>query len=871
MMNIVGVDTMCDILNVPQPKYDISNKSTKDTRNSIVLQTIPDVNCSKRQFFTNMNVEVTSLDIAPHGAFVVVGCGNGMILLYETRYSISTSNSPINSHCSQSNQGQLIGHIKAKGLHTNLLMKIKITDDCRFCFAGVMKGSSEMIAIDMGSIQLPFNERTKSNIPIEDTVVRYTHSDAKLRGFGAVTRLLNNTDADSSTYAFSPIYRLACGKGIKNVHVWDFVADHYVRSNNTNSVEPRWICIYDVATNGNTITNIGFRNGGFELLSKSSNANLRVWDLSKAETTSLNDSNPKNLYEVETPNKTNSIIATVTPSSVVQGSQNGYLSMIAKPSYEDIANTQDIKCLLPRERFAFGGIYEFGVVKIDSQNGDNTPTPKEANRDVFEMPERNNNDDDDYSNGLRRRRTMREIDEILSTDDGLHVLVLTTDGGVMYFSRGFAPVEGDVLSKESNRMNIDSQQPYLIELNHLTRDMDLDEAWQIRRVGSGGRVVLLRAKRTLSAYNQWQSCITVSLLSDSAKEEIPDTAFMNDKIPSLQKYYHDLSSQCYAAGSSDLHGSQIVNNVITPQQIASANFDSKDTSKLQPILINSKSFPPSSTIKDGIASMPHKRSKVRVHSVQREDTVSESVTDYNSDNASVDEFSRLVSFSSSPMAPPTARSTKPALIEKSLKRVKIPELRKVSTHLPAIVETNETLQNIVPSKRKSLSIGPPLLVNRTQESFSIIAPNQVELTTGQQAMKNELIILWDEWSSRTMKETGLSEVEAMKFESEHIQLSSHFMSQLSKCVVELFKIEDSATIFNSYRNNVRNLRLVYMDVAEDLLSRQQLERNCLIGTEVNTKWQSKALNVILSEELLSVLDEEIAIICQKRHESDRCL
>ena len=62
----------------------------------------------------------------------------------------------------------------------------------------------------------------------------------------------------------------------------------------------------------------------------------------------------------------------------------------SRPPYEDIANTQDTKNIVPS--YAFGGTYEFAIVRIDA--------PKEANRDAFYMPEKVCEED----NGLRRRR-----------------------------------------------------------------------------------------------------------------------------------------------------------------------------------------------------------------------------------------------------------------------------------------------------------------------------------------------------------------------------------------------------------------------------------------------------------------------------------
>lgn len=269
-------------------------------------------------------VDVTSLDITPHGCYVLAGCGNGMVLLFDL-----TQPTPLPA---------LVGQIVAKGLHTNLLLTVKISEDCRYGFAGVNKGSSELLAIDLGRLPGWPNQNTASTARRRDDFVSqlvhcYRNSDPKLRGFGDAVRLRTTgsaADADSG----DAVYRLACGRGIKNVHVWQFVSPPPGAPRETM---PTWTCIYDVASNGNTIESVVFRNGGHELLSKSAGVCLRVWDLRSHETDPL-----------------------------------------ARPTFEDIQNSTDVRSL--HDGFAFGGTYEFAVVRIAA--------PKAANRDVLEVPGR---------------------------------------------------------------------------------------------------------------------------------------------------------------------------------------------------------------------------------------------------------------------------------------------------------------------------------------------------------------------------------------------------------------------------------------------------------------------------------------------------
>jgi len=299
------------------------------------LPDIPKGRLTKTFELEDFNVDVTSLDITAHGCFVVAGCSNGMVLLFDMN--------------SQNNHGLLVGHIRAKGLHTNLLLLVKISEDSRFAFAGVTKGSMEMVAVDLGKLPLWANHngsalsQTKRKSILNDLVKTYTHSDPKLRGFGAVVRVVEQSfEKDSSDLNRSQVqYRLVCGRGIKNLHIWLFFPDA--------KDGPEWICLYDVASNGNTIEVLGFRQGGNEVLSKSAGVNLRIWDLNRC---------------VEDPS--------------------------AKLAFDDVHNSQDVRTLL--NDFAFGGLYDFAVIRLGA--------PKAANRDSFELPERSLEDD----NGQRRKR-----------------------------------------------------------------------------------------------------------------------------------------------------------------------------------------------------------------------------------------------------------------------------------------------------------------------------------------------------------------------------------------------------------------------------------------------------------------------------------
>lgn len=333
------------------------------------LPRVPAYGLDREFLLDQANEEVTSIDIAPHGGFCIVACSNGAVLLFDMTNLTAQRN------------GYLLTHIRAKGMHTSLKLTVKISEDSRFCFVGVRKGSSDMIAIDLEKFDAAWEKfpsflgysRAKKQalltgtdlvLPLFDV---YGHNDPKLRGFGTATCVSMDPGASSTG---SVRFWLACGMGIKNVHVWQLsIAPLSLETapapiDGPEAVVKRdtWLCIFDVATNGSSISHLGFRSSGKELLTKCDKMNIRVWDLSQYDTDAS-----------------------------------------LKPAYEDIPNSTDVKCLMELTTFAFGGAYEFAVVKVDKN------TPKEANRNVFDLPDKLANalspaEDDASAANLRRRR-----------------------------------------------------------------------------------------------------------------------------------------------------------------------------------------------------------------------------------------------------------------------------------------------------------------------------------------------------------------------------------------------------------------------------------------------------------------------------------
>jgi len=117
--------------------------------------------------------------------------------------------------------GAVACQIYARGVITSLLMDVSSSEDGLFAFGGVLRGSTELVAVDLSGIEtfhddweeqqqhekllLDPNNHLYPNLL--DLIQVYRYSDAKLKGFGSCTRLKNGRRKIE--------YRLFTGKGIK--------------------------------------------------------------------------------------------------------------------------------------------------------------------------------------------------------------------------------------------------------------------------------------------------------------------------------------------------------------------------------------------------------------------------------------------------------------------------------------------------------------------------------------------------------------------------------------------------------------------------------------------------------------------------------
>ncbi|CAH0475180.1 unnamed protein product [Peronospora belbahrii] len=244
---------------------------------------------------------VSSVAVAWNPPSLVVGFYNGMIVLY-----------PLDQERAiQYPRGILLDQIMPRGIYTQLMVTVSIPENGKLIFAGVYRGSTAIRAYEVDSIVLPVSRRQETveiistrnkaarmaietqesgemfaassleslGGPVVGHVVSHIYSDAKLKGFATVKsfecKKTNTTE-----------YRLLCGIGIKNVHMWRFYQKKKKKTmttvvvNNTRDVEWTWECIFDKQTNGISVEFLAFHPTSWnQFISKSEHQNVRIWYL----------------------------------------------------------------------------------------------------------------------------------------------------------------------------------------------------------------------------------------------------------------------------------------------------------------------------------------------------------------------------------------------------------------------------------------------------------------------------------------------------------------------------------------------------------------------------------------------------------------
>ncbi|KAI2510476.1 hypothetical protein MHU86_3896 [Fragilaria crotonensis] len=304
--------------------------------------------------------------------------------------------------CSKSHQryGAVVCQIHAKGVHTSLQMTVAVSPDGLYAFGGVARGSMELVAVDLSAVEqhvdanCTMTTTTNERVDLLDLTHVHRHADAKLRGFGACTRL-HGKDTWSAEGESEPTYILLTGKGIKNIHIWSF--------------QPRrelWQCLYDTQSNGSSISILHLRyspSGELHAVSKSdSSQKLRIWDLTHEQQAQLNaDGNGGNRQRPK------------------------------RPPYKDLSGTEST--------LGIGGDFAFGGCLYEQISLVNLNAEPPYNVSELLLPGRSGASD--RPRGARQQRgEMQALQQVAGMAmDGSHVLLEMSDFSVVHFH-----VEGSV-------------------------------------------------------------------------------------------------------------------------------------------------------------------------------------------------------------------------------------------------------------------------------------------------------------------------------------------------------------------------------------------------------------------------------------------
>lgn len=332
----------------------------------------------------------------------------------------------VNSKLSQG-YGAVACQIHARGVHTDLITTIDISDDAQYVFVGVARGAMELHAVFVGDLERAVHTHkqndttTKRNIL--DYIKVYCHSDAKLKGFGACATMTVASTSEQQQHQGSPSsYLLLTGKGIKNLHIWKFtppeltvseeveIEDVDGRKRKKSICDPpedeedegTWDQLYDTSTNGNTIVLLGFyRNPLNKLLavSKSDAQKLRLWDLSfEEDSASQHNERPK------------------------------------RPPYVDVANSQSALEIAGGIGVCGGGNM-YNTMSIVSLDRPNDP----FNHTELALPSAASQSDDQqaYSSRRQRRGEMKAVVNVATSQrDSSHALLELDDVSLILSAYG---------------------------------------------------------------------------------------------------------------------------------------------------------------------------------------------------------------------------------------------------------------------------------------------------------------------------------------------------------------------------------------------------------------------------------------------------
>jgi len=399
--------------------------------------------------------------------------------------SSPTKNSSSNFLNSSSNQryGAVACQIHARGVHTSLLMDVAVSEDGLYAFGGVQRGSVELAAVYLGDVEGYLDDRFDdvtnkgrkkkkagavghATPGLLDLIHVDRHADAKLKGFGACTRLWNGWDRARNGLE-RPEYLLFTGKGIKNIHIWSYRPSRLSRNE-----ESEWTCLYDTQTNGTSIVQLYFRHdaaGTLQAVSKSDDQKLRVWDLNFEQ------------------------------KRIAAGMDEKKVFRPKRPEYKDVASTEGTIGVCGPYAFASGSLGGMhNIINVVGLDADDVSSP--FNCTELALPLADSAGGELYAMSTRPSRTGRQQRGDLKSVvhvaglvfDASHALLQISDGSVVHYLHD--PAGHPLLLQSPPSLcttSIDDDVSFGASTNNQNKKMTL------ARVGSEGMVLF-----AVSSFNE---------------------------------------------------------------------------------------------------------------------------------------------------------------------------------------------------------------------------------------------------------------------------------------------------------------------------------------------------------------------------------
>jgi len=141
------------------------------------------------------------------------------------------------------------------------------------------------------------------------------------------------------------------------------------------------------------------------------------------------------------------------------------------------------------KKYAYGGTYDLAVVKFGAT--------KDLNRDEIHVPSKATADSDPN----KRKRKLREIETIVGMSEGEEILLLCTDGGVLFYDTTSTDLSCQSETTPDLSKSGANGSSSITELETLQYNPDIDMAWALGRLGPASDLMLLRAiKRDHESY-----------------------------------------------------------------------------------------------------------------------------------------------------------------------------------------------------------------------------------------------------------------------------------------------------------------------------------------------------------------------------------